>query len=445
MILVTSWEDHDKAVLARPYNHSSFNLVHGIFRLPPNSVRAFFEIERSPDNQDFIVDNVSLKRMVCDPNKLILNGDLTEPNTKYWDTWGGTVSLGLVTGYGGTGQALKASTRPHLSHGPAQIINTDCVPNVGDRLAFTGKIRFEKSSLPGVAAPCNPFTWSDSKIRCSDIWMFTSKNGVHEYNRVAMISTNDFDADNGWYSIHGLWSLRPNQALADFTKVYLDGISTAYDVIIDNMQIKHLPLQCDTLVENPSFINGSASYWHATYIDAIDRDRMKLKIYSPGAGGGGDFALRAYDRDHSSRGMRQQLDKRCFVTGEEYTISAKFRLLNSTSGIGLTCNTNDRTVTGKNCPSVMIQGEECAVGGSRYIWWRLWNTRTAWQKDSYNDFSTGFQVNDALASCLNVWVYVNEVSTGQDIVVGKGLYFCHSTHFSLAYSVDLITLLLSSL
>jgi len=93
----------------------------------------------------------------------------------------------------------------------------------------------------------------------------------------------------------------------------------------------------------------------------------------------------------------------------------------------------------------MIQGEECAVGGSRYIWWRLWNTRTAWQKDSYNDFSTGFQVNDALASCLNVWVYVNEVSTGQDIVVGKGLYFCHSTHFSLAYSVDLITLLLSSL
>ena len=79
-------------------------------------------------------------------------------------------------------------------------------------------------------------------------------------------------------------------------------------------------------------------------------------------------------------------------------------------------------MSGKNCPSVMIYGEECAVGSSRTINWRLWNTRLGWQKDSYNDFSTGFQVNDALASCLNVWVYVNEVSTGQDIVVGKGLY-----------------------
>ncbi len=117
---MNSWEDFDKAVLARPYNASGFNLIHGIFRLP-DAVRAFFEIERSPDNQDHIIDNVSFRRMICDPNKLILNGDFEEPNTKYWDTWGGEVVLGLVTGYGGTGQALKASQRPHLSHGPAQV------------------------------------------------------------------------------------------------------------------------------------------------------------------------------------------------------------------------------------------------------------------------------------------------------------------------------------
>jgi hypothetical protein len=121
---VSNWEDYDKAVLARPYNSSDFNLVHGILRLP-NSFRAFFEIERSPDNQDFIVDNVSFKRMVCNPDKLLLNSDMEEPKTKYWDTWGDDVTLALVTGYGGKGQALKASTRPHLSHGPAQVCTND--------------------------------------------------------------------------------------------------------------------------------------------------------------------------------------------------------------------------------------------------------------------------------------------------------------------------------
>jgi hypothetical protein len=67
--------------------------------------------------------------------------------------------------------------------------------SVGDRLAFSGKIRFEKG---GVAAPCNPFTWSDSGIRCSDLWMYTKKGNVNEYNRVAMIVTDDTDVDNGW-------------------------------------------------------------------------------------------------------------------------------------------------------------------------------------------------------------------------------------------------------
>lgn len=67
-----------------------------------------------------------------------------------------------------------------------------------ERLVFLGKIRFEKSTAPGVASSCNPFTWSDSLIRCSDIRMYTNKAGVQEYNRVAMITTDESDVDNGW-------------------------------------------------------------------------------------------------------------------------------------------------------------------------------------------------------------------------------------------------------
>ena len=138
------------------------------------------------------------------------------------------------------------------------------------------------------------------------------------------------------FLISGLWSLRPNQVQADYTKIYFDGVASSYDVIVDDAQVKHLPLQCGTLVENSSFEDG-AFYWEAT-----DRNRLKVALYSPGASGESDFALRAYDRDHKWRGLRQKLDPRCFVTGEEYAITSKFRMLNATSGAGLWCDVNDQ-------------------------------------------------------------------------------------------------------
>lgn len=48
--------------------------------------------------------------------------------------------------------------------------------------------------------PCNPYTWADSEVRCSDIWMYTIKAGyIRQYHRVGLISTDDgFDDEDGW-------------------------------------------------------------------------------------------------------------------------------------------------------------------------------------------------------------------------------------------------------
>ena len=119
-------EDRDQAVMARPYKSDGYNLVHGIFRLP-EAIRLFVEIERAPDNVEFHVDNVSLTPMKCNPNELILNGNMEEGNTKYWDQWGDRVGLDLVPGYGGVGNALKGFQREHYSHGQAQVVNFDCL------------------------------------------------------------------------------------------------------------------------------------------------------------------------------------------------------------------------------------------------------------------------------------------------------------------------------
>ena len=42
---------------------------------------------------------------------------------------------------------------------------------------------------------------------------------------------------------------------------------------------------------------------------------------------------------------------------------------------------------------------------------------SGWQKDAYNNFSNRFFVNAALLSCVNVWVFINEISMEQEIVV----------------------------
>ena len=119
-------ENRDKAQLTRPYDPAGWNLLHGIFRLP-SSLRTFFEIERSPDHQDYIIDSASLTKMSCNPDELLLHGDFELGYTKYWDTWGATVKLEIVPGYKGVGNGLKAFGRPGWDHSQAQIVNLDCV------------------------------------------------------------------------------------------------------------------------------------------------------------------------------------------------------------------------------------------------------------------------------------------------------------------------------
>ena len=216
--------EYDRAYMSRTYDPGGWNLLHGIFRLP-DTFRSFFEIEYAPSQTDFIVDHASFTKMPCDINNLLLNGNLEQGNSKYWDTWGGETGLEIVVGHGGTGHALKSFQRKHYSHGQAQVLNLDCIHNgesrffitpfspcatylkitpfqtnaaEGDRLGFEAKVKFE---VNGVTVPCNPFTWNANQ-RCSDIWMYTDKitdeGNRREYHRVALVTTSEYDSDNGW-------------------------------------------------------------------------------------------------------------------------------------------------------------------------------------------------------------------------------------------------------
>lgn len=110
---------------ARPYSSNSWNLVHGVFRLP-STHRLFIEVDSAPTDIQFYLDDVSMVTFNCNRDQLIRNGNLEEFSvTKYWDTWG-QPKLDIVSGYSGVGSAVKASLRTYSSDGPAQVISLDC-------------------------------------------------------------------------------------------------------------------------------------------------------------------------------------------------------------------------------------------------------------------------------------------------------------------------------
>lgn len=347
----------------------------------------------------------------------LMNGDLEAGNgtTKSWDTWGEETRITTVPGYGGIGYALKAYSRTHYSHAQAQVINTDSITEEGARLGFWGKIKFETN---GVTVPCNTRTWSGEE-RCADLRTYSNKNGRREYHRVGLVLDNTYEEDDGWYTISGIHRMTEHQVGENvYFKMYLDGSPTSMDIIVDNMEVKELPKQCDAMVVNPSFKDG-IKYWSPC---DDSKERVDLSLVE-GADGVGDYAIAAGNRDHRWRGIMQLLDARCFTPGEEITITAKFKLLNSTghgkfglvvrhvllyyhwqslthsvsilsyNTIGQDCDVNRKHGHAENCPNVMIKGRHCEGGD---VYWRFWSSSwtnpsatgdsSQWNKDEFNDF-----------------------------------------------------------
>jgi hypothetical protein len=167
------------------------------------------------------------------------------------------------------------------------------------------------------------------------------------------------------YYIHGIHALTSNQEKADLTKIYFGDANTGWNIYTADVQASVIEQNCHALILNPDMEERDL-FWTYT-----DRDRSKIKVITPGSGGTG-HALRVYSRDHAWRGFRQMLDARCFVSGAELTINAKFRLTDaSLKGVSCDPNYQYNSNEGQQCPSVVIYGKKC-VGGDLY--WQFWNS-----------------------------------------------------------------------
>lgn len=394
------------AVAVRPHEANEFNLIHGLIKFDQNVLskhRFYLYFERFSSQYEGIFDEVSLTPFPKQCDEIVMNNDFSEGTTVYWDTWD-SPNLEMVEGMEGPGShGVKVTNRAGSSSGVRQEMNFGCL-SAGDRIAVSANYRLVSDD--GSAVSCDPFSWNTN--RCTDVHLHTRKIGFpNSYYRLSD-TLNHLDVPNGWYTTAGIFTIPEKSADADHASLYMSGLDASVNIIMDNVSIKKIPEQCDSLILNPSFDDGT-SFWIGDR-----KNEVKVKL-SPGAGGSG-HALMAYDRAFHWRGVYQRLDPRCFVAGAEYVVTAKFKLLNGMSSAGMTCDPTIKWRNDEQCPSVMLQAYEC--DGSN-VYEHLWNvdTTTPWNPAVFNDFSSVLEVDDNLASCDRVYVHVKEINPAWDIVM----------------------------
>lgn len=250
----------------------------------------------------------------------------------------------------------------------------------------------------------------------------------------------DFYVHNFFFArhhVHGIHVHNKNGVDANLAKMYFADANPSWDVYTADVKAYVLEQNCNALIENPD-MEQKDLFWTYT-----DRDRSKVKVIA-GAGGSG-HALRVYDRDHSWRGIRQVLDPRCFVAAEEFTIYAKFRLVDD-SLAGVTCDPSYlvNSLDGAQCPSVVIYGRKCASGD---VYQQFWNglvstsicvrfsslitvritqwlvsyspllQDAAWNPEGWNNYETSFAVTEELAACESVEVWIHQINRSWNIEV----------------------------
>ena len=210
------------------------------------------------------------------------------------------------------------------------------------------------------------------------------------YTETAATAANLFQ---GWSLMSGIMTVNEQQAAHDNMYVRLYGTSTNMNVFYDDISIVPIPQSCDNLVLNSDFEVGDSRFW-------LPSDRRQIHIdISPFGANGSEYSLMVKKYTTSDR-IRQSIDTRCLVEGQEYLISAKFRYLNATDlTSGIDCYPSVLNLHDKmHCPTVKVRGTDCAGGDIQYVFWNEIDQFT-WDPDTFNNFEKVFPIGSDIASC----------------------------------------------
>ena len=257
-----------------------------------------------------------------------------------------------------------------------------------------GKFKIVKASN-GKQYQCD-IRVTNSELECSNMAMRAQTAIGTESITVAETTVTAGGSDEGWSTMAGIMTVTERQATHDRLYFVLSGPHQNMNVFYDDISIKPITDSCQQQVMNSNFEDGDSRFWQPTNKNYIDFD-----ISSSGASGSQySMMIWTLHSQYTGNSLRQILYSPCILEGQEYLISAKFRLLDAADlASGVICTPSDRNVgSSAHCPTITIRGTNCAGNDVEYLFWNEIEF-FQWNKDGFNNYNNVFTVDAAIASC----------------------------------------------
>ena len=188
--------------------------------------------------------------------------------------------------------------------------------------------------------------------------------------------------------------MNEKQAAHDRIYARIHGPHKNMNIFYDDISITPIQKVCNTLVLNGDFETGDSRFWR------LSERRRYIDVHMSSLGANkSQYSLMV--NKYTGRSIRQTIDTRCLVEGQQFLISAKFRLLNSTDfTLGVECLPTVLDVKySTHCPTVTIRGTECMGDDDvEYVFWNEVN-QFQWNPNEFNNFEKVFTAGEEIASC----------------------------------------------
>ncbi len=253
-----------------------------------------------------------------------------------------------------------------------------------------GKFLLESASN-GTEYKCDR-TMTDGELGCSYIIIRADSalgsENIWSAETVPVVE----EKDDGWNLMAGILVMTQKQV--EHTRLYarLYGAHLNMNVYYTEISVEPIPRLCENLIVNGDFEVGDTRFWRPS-----DRRYIDVDVASLGAGNS-QYSMSV--KKYTGHRLRQPLDTRCLVEGQEYLISADFMYLNGTDlSTGVSCepsvkNQGDQ----RHCPTITIRGSNCESEDLEYTFWNEIE-QFQWDQSSFNKFERVFVIGQRLGSC----------------------------------------------
>lgn len=393
----------------RPLNEKGWNLLQSTFTIDSplaSATSVSLVIERGVNNVQMLLDDVKVTRVEKDCAELVFNGDFSEGTSAYWEKDGGDLEMLSIQG----NPALRMVSRSSDANSMVQNIQTRCMMK-GERYSATAKMRLIESD--GTPSECDTTERSggnacpNMRLRSFvDIGLPTLDADEGHYGG-SIAKTDHGVTTDGWYIMSGVFEATDYDQRGGKSVLYFPGAWRGKDLVIDDVSISPLSMDCTELILNGDAEYGETpSFWtHYTGVAGTTIEVVNV--------GSGSNVFKVSNRPIVGEGMSQTVDSRCLHQGSKWKLTARMKLVSRSSGDPVGCDPSDDRVDFA-CPPILVAGYQSR---EKVVDERYYTSRSSWVADAFNDYEVEFAVSDALAASDVVEIAIRTYNLDWEVLV----------------------------